>query len=94
MMSEKSDLGLDRFFKLISAASERSDLLELFRCFFTPEELSALSLRVNVVKALSDGELTQREIAKQLHTSISKVTRGSRQLKSVSSTLIEQMSLL
>ncbi len=94
MLDVKSELGLERFFRLISDAEKKEDLLQLFNCFFTPEELSALSLRVNVVKALLDGDLSQREIAKQLHTSISKVTRGSRQLKSISPELIKRIGHL
>ena len=93
-MNEQEHLGLKRFFTMLSKAEMEADLIALFDCFFTPEELAALSLRVNVVKALLDGELSQREIAKQLKTSISKVTRGSRQLKNISPELMQQLGRL
>ncbi len=94
MFHEQDHQGLKRFFTLVSDAKQEDNLMALFECFFTPEELSALSLRVNVVKALLDGKLSQREIAKTLKASISKVTRGSRQLKHISPDLLEKLNHL
>ena len=46
----------------------------------TPQEFEDIALRWQIVKALYKG-VTQREVAKKLHVSLCKVTRGSRELK-------------
>lgn len=46
----------------------------------TPQELENVALRWQIVKELHKG-VTQREVAKKLHVSLCKVTRGSRELK-------------
>jgi len=46
----------------------------------TPSEAHDLSARWELVKRLEAGE-TQRQIAKELHLSLCKITRGSRELK-------------
>jgi TrpR family transcriptional regulator, trp operon repressor len=62
--------------------------LEELLCFFlTPEERSALSTRVELVRELLEKQKSQREISKDLRVSIAKITRGSNQLKSISKAL-------
>lgn len=46
----------------------------------SPQELEDIALRWQIVKELHKGT-TQREVAKNLHVSLCKVTRGSRELK-------------
>jgi len=68
------------FFKLCVKAYP--DLMEQFEdLFFTLEEKEILASRLAIIKELLDGKLSQREISKKLHTSISKITRGSNALK-------------
>jgi TrpR family transcriptional regulator, trp operon repressor len=70
---------------------KRSDsdkqLEELLYFFLTPEERSALSTRVELVRELLKKQKSQREISKDLRVSIAKITRGSNQLKSISKAL-------
>lgn len=63
------------------------DLLEgFFREIMTPKEVRDLSSRWELVKLLEEG-ISQREIARRLHLSLCKITRGSRQLKKPDSAL-------
>jgi TrpR family transcriptional regulator, trp operon repressor len=75
--------GMGLFYQLLAEAEKKDEMKALFECFFTQEELQALSLRVHLVKALLAEELSQREISKRLNVSISKITRGSNQLKTI-----------
>lgn len=85
--SSDTDMGLRLFYELCEKAQQARQMPELFDCFFTQEELSALSLRVRLVQALLQADQPQRDIAKSLHVSISKITRGSNQLKKIGKSL-------
>ncbi len=52
---------------------------ELLVCILTPHELSEVDGRWGLVKMLYRG-ISQRRIADQLHMSLCKITRGSREL--------------
>ena len=52
----------------------------------TPAELHDLGLRWELVKMLNEGK-SQRQIAGELHISLCKITRGSRELKKKNSIL-------
>jgi TrpR family trp operon transcriptional repressor len=69
------------FAKLCSKLKSEKELENLFGLFFTLEEKELLAARYAVVKALLEGQLTQREIAEACHVSISQITRGSNALK-------------
>ncbi len=60
----------------------------LLESILTPAELHDLGLRWDLVKMLNDGK-SQRQIAGELHISLCKITRGSRELKKKNSILRE-----
>lgn len=53
--------------------------------FLTHEERQSIAARLCIVKALLAETLTQREIAEQFNVSIAKITRGSNELKRLTS---------
>ncbi len=59
---------------------------EFLSSLFTPAELETLSSRWELVKLLDQG-VSQRTIARQLHLSLCKITRGSKELKKKNSVL-------
>jgi len=68
------------------------EMEQLFNELFTENEREALSLRWELMRQLKDGK-TQRTIAKDLHISLCKVTRGNKILKdknSVSNRLLSE----
>ncbi len=56
-------------------------LQELFNLFLTIEEKEHLASRMQIICALLDEKLSQREISDTMHVSISQITRGSNALK-------------
>lgn len=64
---------------------------QLFDLFFTLDEKEQLNARCLIVRALIDGKLTQRQIADELGVSISQITRGSNELKTVERPLSEYL---
>ncbi|MBS0650873.1 MAG: trp operon repressor [Verrucomicrobia bacterium] len=71
------------FKELCRAAVGEGNLDALLELFLTLEEQEDLALRFQLIKALLEGKLPQREIAKDLQISISKITRGSNALKTI-----------
>jgi TrpR family transcriptional regulator, trp operon repressor len=71
---------LQDLYKLLSFQKTPADMKLLLDDLLTPQEKSKLAERWQIVKLLASG-MTQRKIAQTLHVSISKVTRGSRQLQ-------------
>jgi TrpR family transcriptional regulator, trp operon repressor len=69
------------FLKLCEGIKKPEQLDEFFELFLTSSEREELTLRYLIIKELLKGERTQREIAKYLKVSISKITRGSNYLK-------------
>lgn len=74
--------GWQKFVELCEQAEQQDLTNELLKFFFTNEEQEQMGMRILLVQALVQGKLTQREIAKELGVSISKITRGSNMLKS------------
>lgn len=72
------------FLDLFLNITDEKILSELFDLLLTPEEKSSLQTRCLIVKALLDQKETQREISSHLKVSISKITRGSNELKRIS----------
>ncbi len=82
---------MDKLQEIVRRLAEIDDpgLLEkFFREILTPKEVRDLSSRWELVKLLEEG-VSQREIARRLHLSLCKITRGSRQLKKPDSALRE-----
>ena len=77
--------GLKKFYELCRGVKSEGEFKQLCSIFFTHEELDSLGQRVNLVEALLAGNMTQREMAKELDVSIAKITRGSNVLKRVDS---------
>ncbi len=73
--SQTSDL-----VKLVSAIRTKGEAKRLLTDLLTPQELEELALRWQIVQLLAK-EIPQREIAKKLGVSITKITRGSRALQ-------------
>lgn len=73
--------GWKNFVALTTQAADEKVLDDLFKFFLTSEEQKQMGKRILLIQALLKGELTQREIAKKLEISISKITRGSNMLK-------------
>jgi TrpR family transcriptional regulator, trp operon repressor len=80
---------MDKLQEIVRRLAKINDpgLLErFFREILTPKEVRDLSSRWELVKLLEKG-VSQREIARRLHLSLCKITRGSRQLKKPDSAL-------
>jgi len=81
--------GLDEFIALMDKAPDKEMQKALYDFFLTAEEISDLSRRLLIIKALLAGKKSQREIAKELNVSIAKITRGSNELKRTNKKLID-----
>ena len=79
-ISTCSEESFNELVKLIAETSDAKFLGEFFKCLFTPAEVHDIAGRWLLVKEIEKGT-TQREIAKNLHISLCKITRGSRELK-------------
>ena len=75
------------FLNWCSATQDKELLTELFDCLLTPEEKESIETRCLIVQALLQQEKPQRQISEELKVSIAKITRGSNQLKRISSKL-------
>ena len=60
-------------------AGDKDLLKAFFRDILSPGEYKELGVRWQIVKQLAAGK-SQRDVAKNLHTAIATVTRGSREL--------------
>ena len=76
--------GWQEFLKLCTKIESPKELGELLDLFLTIEEKETLASRYIIVKALCEGDLTQREIAETNKVSIAQITRGSNALKIIS----------
>ncbi len=84
-----------KFITLTSSLS-LEELEVWFDLLLTPAEREDLHLRMQIIKGLLAENLPQRELAKTLNVSISKITRGSNALKSMpepEKALLRQMML-
>ena len=61
-------------------AKDRELLKAFFQDILSPAEYKELGVRWQIVKQLAAGN-SQRDVAKNLHTAIATVTRGSRELE-------------
>lgn len=81
--------GWSQFLQMCTEFDSPSEFKEFFDLFLTLEEKQDLARRFLLVRELLQGDKTQREIAKDLKLSISKITRGSNALKIVRGSLRE-----
>ena len=65
--------------------------MAFFDLFFTMEEKKDFATRYLIIKTLLKNEKPQRQIAKELHVSISKITRGSNELKRMDPALLDYL---
>ncbi len=73
----------DLFLELCLKTKTPLRLQELFNLFLTLEEKEHLASRMQIIRALLDKKLAQREISDKMQVSISQITRGSNALKIV-----------
>ncbi|QQR54839.1 helix-turn-helix domain-containing protein [Candidatus Peregrinibacteria bacterium] len=73
---KKTSFRLKNIAAILYLADDQQELEAILQDLLTPAELKDLDERIAIIKHLLDGE-TQREIAKKLKVSISKVSRGS-----------------
>lgn len=94
-MSEPS--GWRLFLNLCLAAKDEATLTSLFDVFLTHEERASIETRCLIVNALLEQNQPQRQMAESLNVSISKITRGSNELKrapeSVKQFILEQFRI-
>lgn len=84
----RDEEGWKMFLDLCLETKNPSRLEELFNLFLTIEEKEHLSCRMQIIKALLDEKLSQREISEAMKVSISQITRGSNALKIISNDLL------
>lgn len=89
MKTRDEDDGWDMFLDLCLQAKDLKRLHGLFNLLFTIEEKEHLDSRMQIIKALLDGKLSQREISDRMKVSISQITRGSNALKIIDRELLK-----
>lgn len=72
--------------QVLSKINDQKLIEEFLLSILTKKELEDLSSRWELVKLLDKG-ISQRKIAKDLHLSLCKITRGSKELKKENSAL-------
>lgn len=72
-----------QFVELLKQSLTEGRVEALLEMLLTVDERSSLGLRVQIVNALLNSDLPQREIQQQLNTSAATITRGSNMLKSI-----------
>lgn len=65
---------------ILAKIDDRKLIRDFLVCILTPHELREVDGRWELVKRLTSG-MSQRRIAEELHMSLCKITRGSRELK-------------
>lgn len=70
--------------EVLASISDSKEMQQLLQELLTEKELDALQLRWELMRQLKEGK-TQREIARDLHVSLCKVTRGNKILKDTNS---------
>lgn len=79
--------GWKDFLKFVKEIKETDNYEAFMDLMLTAEEKESLSTRFLIVMALLSEKASQREIAQSLGVSIAKITRGSNELKRISSKL-------
>ncbi len=84
---------LDEISATLSKISDPDLIEDFLNSILTAQEVVDLSSRWELVKLLEKG-VSQRNIAKKLHLSLCKITRGSRELKKEDSAFKKVLSVL
>ena len=88
---EKYKEGWKQFISLCQEIEDDKLLSTLFDLLLTPEERESIAMRCLIIHALLEQKHTQRDIAKNLMVSISKITRGSNELKRMKPAFLEHL---
>ncbi|NOX89596.1 MAG: transcriptional regulator [Calditrichaeota bacterium] len=72
--------------QFLAENDDQKTIYKFLESILTPTEMKTLSSRWQIVKMLDRG-VPQRKIAKELHLSLCKITRGSKELKKRNSIL-------
>ncbi|NGX37071.1 MAG: Trp operon repressor [Chlamydiae bacterium] len=89
-MSQKSkEDGWQGFLEICSKIHLAEEFGRFLDLFLTIEEKELLASRYIIIKALLEGQLTQREISETYKVSIAQITRGSNALKVIEPALKE-----
>lgn len=75
------------FLELCLNAKNSDELSKILEVFLSSEEKSAIADRYNIIHALLENKLTQREISETYDVSIATITRGSNALKLIDAKL-------
>lgn len=81
MVQDVAKDGWYGFLELCSKIKDPESFDSFFSLFLTFEERETMGSRFLIIKALLEGQLTQREIAETYKVSIAQITRGSNALK-------------
>ena len=81
MAQENGEDGWRDFLELCSKIKTPEAFNSFFALFLTFEERETMASRYVIIKALLEGQLTQREMAETYKVSIAQITRGSNALK-------------
>lgn len=81
--------GWKMFLDLCLQTKKSGSLDALFNLFLTIEEKEHLSSRMQIIRALLNEKLSQREISEAIQVSISQITRGSNALKITNSNFLK-----
>ena len=71
---------LNQIYAYLASLDDAQEIHAFFESMFTPAELKDLDSRWQIIKMLDAG-ISQRQIARELHVSLCKITRGSKELK-------------
>ena len=82
-MKQSETTGWQAFLKLCSKMHTEKFLQEFFLLFLSFGEREDIASRYHIIRALLEGELTQREISEKFGVSIAQITRGSNALKNL-----------
>lgn len=89
MKCMRDEEGWKMFLNLCLETKKPAFLEELLNLLLTIEEKEHLSSRMQIIRALLNEKLSQREIADKMRVSISQITRGSNALKIISDDLLK-----
>ena len=88
---EKYKEGWKKYLELCQEMKDEKTLSALFDLLLTPEEKESIAMRCLIIRELLNHKQTQREIAKNLHVSIAKITRGSNEIKRMKEPFIDYL---
>ena len=83
-LTDEHKASLQQIFSVLSKSDDPDFIANFFQCLFTPSELKDMATRWLLVQKLDAG-ISQRQISRELHISLCRITRGSKELKKDSS---------